>query len=146
MKCFSKILCLFSVMAMVSLAGCSGGTDAPVSLEIADLEKVDSWEKQAKAHAKLTEMMAGVMDGVTDQASAEAAIEKFKRLASQFAALNRAEEAIGKPSADDKKNALKIVGPANEKFDAAYTKLGEKEELFKVVEEALDKAYVGEEF
>ena len=121
--------------------------EAPISLEIADLEKINSWESQGKAHGKLTERMAEVMDSVSDESSANAAIEQFKTLASQFAAVNRAEKQnLESPSTDDKKLVFKYVGPANKKFDEAYTKLKEKEELFKMVEEALDKAYVGEEF
>ena len=86
------------------------------------------------------------MDSVHDQASAEKAIEKFRGLASQFAAVGRAEKAMGEPSADDRKTVLKIVHEANGQFDTAYEKLGKQEALFAIVTDALDKAYVGEEF
>lgn len=171
MKLSRNLFYLMSVISMAAIVACSGenGTgdtnsgssttvsggsaakengnqETPVSLKIEDLEKVDSWDKQARAHGMLTEKMAEVMSGITDRESAEASIEKFRQLASQFAALNRAEDTLGDATAEVKTAVMKIVGPANEKFDAAYTKLKENEELFEMVEEALDKAYVGEEF
>ena len=166
MSSFAKISVLSSLALLLTFAACStdsatnstsgtsataaedkGTSSSEISLEIADLVKIDSWANQGKAHAKLTERMAEVMSSVTDEASAKSAIEEFRTLASQFAAVNRAEKKnLGDPSADDKKTAMTFVAPANKKFDEAYTKVNENEELFNSVLDALDKAYVGEEF
>lgn len=164
---YMRLFFLMMVLATVGIVGCAGNSKEPVgnkssnmkdegkadktqeatvSLEIADLEKVDSWELQAKSHAKLTEVMVDVMNGITDKTSAEASIDKFKKLAAQFAALARAELRLGKATADVRKEAMKIIDPANGKFNVAYHKLSGNDELFAIVKDALDKAYVGEEF
>ena len=116
-----------------------------MSLEVADLEKLGTWEETASANAKLTEKLAEVMDSITDKASAAAAIGKFKGIGSRFAAVNRARKKLGEVTKKEKSGSLKILASANAKFDKAYTKLKENDELFKMVEEALDKAYVGDE-
>lgn len=120
-------------------------SEKQISLEVADLEKLKTWEDFGKANASLTGKLVDVMDSVQDKASAEAAIASFKELAPKFAAVNRAEKAAGEPSKDDRKMVLEILAAANKRFNESYEKLSANEELFSIVSEALDKAYVGDD-
>ena len=129
-----------------SLLACSGDpVNEEISLDVSSLETLDSWEETGRANAKLTERLAEIMAGIEDESTAQAAIPQFQALAPKFAAVLRAEHAMGKPDADDQRTVLKIVHEANQSFDTAYIALKERPELFQMVEEALDKAYTGQE-
>lgn len=144
--CYAAILAVLGLL----LFGCSGEprtsqTAEEISLEVFALETLDSWEQTGRAHAKLTEMLAETMAEIQDEDAAKAAIPKFQALGPKFAAVLRAEHAMGKPSAEDRKTVLRIVHEANQKFDTAYENLKASPELFEMVEKALDKAYTGQE-
>ena len=129
------------------LFGCSGESSSPseISLDVSTLERLDSWEQTGRANAKLTEQLAEIMRGIQDESTAKAAIPKFQALGPKFAAVLRAERAMGEPTSEDRNTVLRIVHEANQTFDSAYEKLKERPELFEMVEEALDKAYTGQE-
>lgn len=123
--------------------GGSVAVENSISVDPADLEKLADWQATSLANARLTEMLADVMAEIKDRASAEAAVSKLKDLAPKFAAINRAEKALGEPSKDDRKLVLANLAAAHKKFDAAYTPLMDNEELKVIVSQAINDAYVG---
>ncbi|MEO1525228.1 MAG: hypothetical protein AAFX06_07310 [Planctomycetota bacterium] len=115
----------------------------PINLDPDSLEKLSSWDDTSRASAELTRLLADIMSDIKDADSATAAIPKLKELAPKFAAVNRAEKAMGDPSKEDRTLVLKNLFEANQQFDAAYTPIVENEKLKEIVGEAIDDAYVG---
>ena len=131
-------------------SGCAGEpgpspSATQITLEVSTLEMLDSWEETGRANAQLTEMLVEIMADIHDEDTAKAAIPKFQALAPKFAAVLRAEHAMGAPSAEDQTTVLRIVHEANQRFDTAYENLKSRPELFAMVEGSLDKAYTGQE-
>lgn len=121
----------------------SDATSESISLNVADLEKLDSWDATSKASAKLTEMLAEITAGIKDEETAKAAIPKLQELAPKFAAVSRAEKAFGEPSKEDRIVVFENLADANKKFDQAYTAISEKDDLMALAGQAIDDAYVG---
>ena len=114
-----------------------------IDLDPQSLEKLASWDATSKASAELTIQLADIMAEVQDEESATAAIAQLRELAPKFAAVNRAEKAMGEPSKEDRTLVLKNLAEAHKKFDASYTPLVENEKLKAIVGQAIDDAYVG---
>ncbi|MEM1225530.1 MAG: hypothetical protein AAGJ40_07520 [Planctomycetota bacterium] len=119
-------------------------TSGAIILEPAELEKLSDWDATSKATAMLTESLATIMSDIHDPESAAAAIPKLRQLAPKFAAIQRAENTFGTPSAEDQALVWKNLGEANRLFDQHYVPLTENDELRAIVGQAIDDAYVGE--
>ena len=89
-------------------------------------------------------MLADIMSEIKDTDSAKAAIEKLDALAPKFAAVAKAEKALGEPSEDQRKLVLKNLAEANKLFNKYFTPIVENQELNDIVGDAIDRAYLGE--
>lgn len=127
----------------VSTNSLEGATEPAIDLDPSALEKLASWDATSKASAVLTVQLADIMAEVKDADSASAAIPKLRELAPKFAAVNRAEQAMGEPTKEDRTLVLKNLADAHEQFDASYSPLSDNEELMAIVGNAIDDAYVG---
>lgn len=91
-----RIFTLFVLMAAVVLSGCGGDTHSSLMDE----------------GMALTKELVGILEGVKDTASADAAASKVEALAAKGEALKKRMEAVGEPTEDQMKELGKKLGEA----------------------------------
>lgn len=90
-------------------------------------------EELAEENLALQSEFCDIMDGVTDQASADAAIPKLQKLGARMIALGDREETLGRPSKEELERINKKLAGQHEKLqkrrEACMAKLSNYPEL-----------------
>jgi hypothetical protein len=107
----------FVPVVLAVLAACNGGSGAVIS----------SHEQAAGETLKEMDRFAGILEGIKDQASAEAAKPAFEALKKDLDALIQAVDKLGEPSAEEAKKASgKLeagIGDMGERMDMVIARL-----------------------
>ena len=107
----------FFPVVLAVLAGCNGGSGAVIS----------SHEQAAGETVKAMDRFAGILDGIKDQADAEAAKPAFEALKKDLDELIKAVDKLGEPSEEEAKKATQRleagIGDMGERMDKILARL-----------------------
>jgi hypothetical protein len=111
---------------LISLPACKpeeSSSTTPAETQAKTPTTIDGPEAAAKQIAKLQNDLAAVMESITDQASAEAAIAKVGPIAEQFATFGKKMETMDPDVSPELKAKLEaIIKPAQDRVQNAMTK------------------------